>query len=187
MGTLLKPDGSYTTGGADTAEHLLKTHFPGCKPVETQAVDLDEVSNPPPSRKDWAFAEKLTTKSKMKWVIFKFYSFKSAGQDGIFPALLKEGIGLLLDRLRSIFKSSLAMGYIPKSWEKFRVVFIPKPGKTTHSVAKDFRPISLTSFLLKALERLLDFYIRGDVLKKFPLHVKQHAYQVGKSTDTALH
>ena len=68
-----------------------------------------------------------------------------------------------------------------------RVAFIPKPGKTTHTEAKDFRPISLASFLLKAVERLLDFYVRGDILKRFPLHANQHDYQIGKSTDTALH
>lgn len=83
--------------------------------------------------------------------------------------------------MRSIFKSSIALGYIPAVWERVRVVFIPKPGKPTHSVAKDYRPISLTSFLLKTVERLLDFYIRGEVLKEFPLHANQHAYQVGKS------
>lgn len=87
----------------------------------------------------------------------------------------------------SIFKSSIALGHIPKLWERVKVVFIPKPGKASHSTAKDFRPISLTSFLLKTAERLLDAYVRGEVLLKFPLHPNQHAYQIGKSTDTALH
>lgn len=57
----------------------------------------------------------------------------------------------------------------------------------SHCVAKDFHPIGLTSFLLTALERLLDFYVRDGVLKKFTLHTNQHAYQTSKSTDTALH
>lgn len=187
VGTLLKPDGSFTVDGKDTALHLLQTHFPGS--VQPAQAEKRKSEKPyiPHSRKDWSFAEKLTKRGKTKWAIFKFYSFKSAGLDGIFPALLKEGVDLLLDRLRSIFKSSLALGFIPKLWERVRVAFIPKPGKTSHCVAKDFRPISLTSFLLKAVERLLDLYIRGDVLKKHPLHANQHAYQTGKSTDTALH
>ena len=187
VGSLLKPDGSFTCDSKETAMHLLQTHFPGS--TEIAQVRQIELESPRllPSREDWLFAEKLTKKGKTKWAIFKFYSYKSAGLDGVFPALLKEGIDLLLDRLRAIFKSSIALGFIPKLWEKVRVAFIPKPGKTSHSVAKDFRPISLTSFLLKTLERLLDFYVRGEVLKKFPLHVNQHAYQVGKSTDTALH
>lgn len=68
-------------------------------------------THPIPSRKDWSFAERLTKKGKVKWAIYKFYSFKSAGLDGIFPALLKEGLEVLLARLTSIFKSSIALGY----------------------------------------------------------------------------
>lgn len=184
VGSLLKPDGTYTTDSKDTVQHLLETHFPGS--VELVAKEPSN-PRPEPSRKDWSFAEKLTKKGKIKWAIHKFYSFKSAGLDSVIPAMLKEGIDVLLGRLTSIFKSSIALGHIPKLWEKVRVVFILKPGKSSHGEAKDFRPISLTSFLLKAVERLLDFYIRGDVLREFPLHVNQHAYQIGKSTDTALH
>ena len=68
-----------------------------------------------------------------------------------------------------------------------RVTFIPKPGRSSHCVAKDFRPISLSSFVLKTLERLVDLYMKEGVLSRFPLYRNQHAYQVGKSTDSALH
>ena len=42
------------------------------------------------------------------------------------------------------------------------------------------------SLLLKTLEILVDRHIRDDVLGKSPLHINQHGYQSGKSTDTAL-
>lgn len=184
VGTLLRQDGTYTEDSRETAELLLKTHFPGsviprAAPPNPRAI--------PPSRSDWKFAERLTKKGKVKFAIHKFQSYKSPGLDEVFPALLKQGIDLLLRWLISIFKSSLALNYVPQLWEKVKVIFIPKPGRATHCEAKDFRPISLTSFLLKAVERLMDFYIRSEVLKRFPLHVNQHAYQMGKSTDTALH
>lgn len=102
----------------------------GYRPTFVNAI------SPIPSRKDWSFEEKLTNKGKVKRTIYKFYSFKSAGLDGIFPALLKEGLDLLLARLTSIFKSSIALGHIPKLWQKVRVVFIPKPGRSSHGVAK---------------------------------------------------
>lgn len=184
VGTLLKPDGSYTTNSEETVMHLLETHFPGAiQPQDNGSAEPDFI----PSRKDWKLAEKLTKRGKIKCAIFKFHSFKSAGPDKVFPALLKEGIYQLVERMGSIFKSSIALGHVPKLWEEVRVAFIPKPGRSTHCEAKDFRPISLASFLLKAVERLLDFYIRGEVLKRFPLHANQHAYQMGKSTNTALH
>ena len=43
------------------------------------------------------------------------------------------------------------------------------------------------SFLLKTLERIVDRYLRDTVLKIYPLHKNQHAYQAGKSTESALH
>ena len=66
------------------------------------------------------------------------------------------------------------------------MTFIPKPGKPSYTEAKAYRPICLSSFLLKTLERLVDRHIRDDLLGKNPLHINQHAYQSGKSTDTAL-
>jgi hypothetical protein len=66
-------------------------------------------------------------------------------------------------------------------------VFIPKPGKSTYSGPRDYRPISLTSFLLKAMERLVDRYLRDKALILVPLHSNQHAYQARKSVEMALH
>jgi hypothetical protein len=67
------------------------------------------------------------------------------------------------------------------------VTFIPKPGKLDYTEAKAYRPISLSSFLLKTIEKLVDRHIRDGTLKIHPLHQNQHAYQIGKSTETALH
>ena len=35
------------------------------------------------------------------------------------------------------------------------VIFIPKPGKEDYSSPKSYRPITLTSFVLKGLERIM--------------------------------
>jgi hypothetical protein len=37
------------------------------------------------------------------------------------------------------------------------------------------------------MERLVDRYIRDEMLALVPLHSNQHAYQTGKSVETALH
>lgn len=67
------------------------------------------------------------------------------------------------------------------------MVFIPKPGRDSYEVAKAYRPISLTSFLLKTMEKLVDRHIKDRTLVSRPLHPNQHAYQTGKSCETALH
>jgi hypothetical protein len=72
-------------------------------------------------------------------------------------------------------------------WRQVKVVFIPKPSKNSYCGPKDFQPISLTSFLLQILERLVNRFLRDEILVSKPLHPNQHAYQAGKSVERALH
>lgn len=67
-----------------------------------------------------------------------------------------------------------------------RVVFIPKPGKFSYSTPKDFRPLSLTSFLLKGLEKLVLWYAEEKFLSPI-LHPNLFAYRQKKSTENTLH
>jgi hypothetical protein len=53
--------------------------------------------------------------------------------------------------------------------------------------AKDFRPISLTSFLLETLERLVGRYLKKGPRAQYTLAASQYAYREGRSTETALH
>ncbi|VEN59224.1 unnamed protein product [Callosobruchus maculatus] len=79
-----------------------------------------------------------------------------------------KGLDVILPWVRVIFRASLVLVHVPAIWREARIVFIPKPGKKDYTAAKSFKPISLTSFLMKTLERM-------------------HAYKKGTSTDTALH
>lgn len=122
------------------------------------------------------------------WAIQSFESFKSPGLDGIFPKMLQETITTITPILCLVYKECLkqAHNFIPLSWNKVKVIFIPKSGKVGHSKAKDYRPISLTSFLLKIIERLLHLHIRS-LFSPILISKSQHAYIKGRSTDTALH
>jgi hypothetical protein len=132
-------------------------------------------------------AARIVTFRKVQWAIVTFASYKSPGVDGIFPALLQEGREVLIPYLIRIFCACLATGYVPTAWRQVKVVFIHKPGRNSYCGPKDFRPISLTSFLLKTLERLVYRFLRDEILASQLLHPNQHAYQVGKSVETALH
>jgi hypothetical protein len=132
-------------------------------------------------------AVRIVTYRRVEWAIDSFAPYKSPGVDGIFPALLQEGQEVLIPYLIKIFRPCLATGYVMTAWRQFKVVFIPKPGRNSYCGPKDFRPISFTSFLLKTLERLVDRFLRDEILVSKPLHPNQHAYQAGKSVETALH
>lgn len=92
-----------------------------------------------------------------------------------------------MPHLIKITKGSLVTGHIPSPWRRAKVIFIPKVGKKDTTDPKSFRPISLTSFILKTMEKVIDNYLRTVVLERMPLHPSQHAYRAGRSTDTALY
>jgi hypothetical protein len=73
-------------------------------------------------------------------------------------------------------------GFIPTACRQVKVTFIPNPGKLDYTKAKAYRLISLSSFLLKTMEKLVDRNIRDGVLTIHPLHRNQHTQQKGKST-----
>ena len=64
------------------------------------------------------------------------------------------------------------------------MIFIPKVGKKDYALAKAYRPITLSNFLLKGLERLVQWYILEKNVTRPLKH--QHAYTRGLSTETAL-
>ena len=125
---------------------------------------------------DWRVAARIVTYRRVGWVIDSFTPYKSPGMDGIFPAVLQEGQEVLIPHLIRVFCVCLATGYVPAVWRQVKVVFIPKPGRNSYCGSKDFRPLSLTSFLLKTLERLVDRFLRDEILISKPLHPNQHAY-----------
>ena len=184
LGMLLLPNGKWTANLEEAYAHLLDTHFPGSRPA----------CNPRATRSNKSTVLRycnnsgdIITPDRVEWAINTMAPYKSPGLDGIYPVLLQRGLQYLLDPLCQIYQASLALGYIPQSWREARVTFIPKPGKADYTTAKAFRPISLTSFLLKGLEKIVDRYLRDGPLINIPIHPRQHAFQAGKSTECALH
>jgi hypothetical protein len=78
-------------------------------------------------------------------------------------------------------------GFISMAWRQVKVTFIQKLGKCDYTEGKAYHPISLSPFLLKTMETPVDRHIRNGALKIHPIHQTKHAYQIGKSTNTALH
>ena len=132
-------------------------------------------------------AARIVTYRRVRWAIDSFAPYRSPGMDGIFLALLQEGWEILIPYLVRIFRACLATGYISAMWRQVKVLFIPKPSSNSYCGPRDLRPISLTLFLLKTIERLVDRFLRDEILALQPLHSNQHAYRAGKSVETALH
>ena len=127
----------------ETLELLMTKHFPGCKDKDNfkqRKATSNNVSE---------LIVSMINEEKVSWAVSSFDPYKSAGPDGIFPALIQD-----------LYQSSY------QGWLLFLgVVFIPKAGKINHNTAKYYRPTSLTSFLLKTLERLIDVYVHSHSAK----------------------
>ena len=81
----------------------------------------------------------------------------------------------------------LKYAYVPKMWKERTDIFISKPGKENYHEVKSFRMISLTSFQLKWLERLLLYHFNDDSNLQARFSAFQYGFRAGVSTETAMH
>ena len=99
------------------------------------------------------------TDEKVKQAFAEFKPYKAAGEDGIPPIALQNLTDSIITRVRRTYQSIIQTHYTPKSWRRMKVIFIPKPGKDDYSYPKAVRPITLSSFLFKGLEKILQWHL----------------------------
>ena len=117
--------------------------------------------------------------------VYKRQPHKAPGPDGFKPVLFRHLPMAVFGRIAFIYKACLHLHYTPKLWRETWVVFIPQPGKASYREAASFRPICLSNYLIKGLERLVTWRTQ-DCLVEHPIHVRQHGFQKGKCTETAI-
>jgi len=176
-GLIKTTNGEWTNNAMESLSTLMEVHFPGNEDPSTISNKQSQRRRIPPG---------LLTKQRLDWAIDSFDPYKSPGLDMVFPAMIQKAKTVLSHWLMAIYRGCLELNYVPESWRAAKVVFIPKVGKSSHCGPKDYRPISLTSFLLKILERVIEIWIRENLTPGF-LSDDQHAYTRGKSTESALH
>ncbi len=107
---------------------------------------------------------------------------KAAGSDGITGRVLRSCADQLAGLFTSIFNESLATSVVPTPFKKSVIIPVPKNSKP--SCLNDYRPVALTSTVMKVFERLLKNHICSSIPTTFdPL---QFAYRPNRSTDDAI-
>ncbi len=86
---------------------------------------------------------------------------KAAGPDGITGRVLRSCANQLAGLFTSIFKESLATSVVPTSFKKSVIIPVPKNSKP--SCLNDYRPVALTSTVMKVFERLLKKHICSSI------------------------
>ncbi len=107
---------------------------------------------------------------------------KAAGPDGITGRVLRSCADQLAGLFTSIFNESLATSVVPTSFKKSIIIPVPKNNKT--SCLNDYRPVALTSLVMKVFERLLKSHICSSI--PVILDPLQIAYRPNRSTDDAI-
>lgn len=67
-----------------------------------------------------------------------FEPYKTAGRDGITPMMLQKTANYIMPTLVNTCRECLNLNYLPKAWREVNVIFIPKAGKCSHTIAKDY-------------------------------------------------
>ena len=114
-----------------------------------------------------------------------FKDKKSPGPDRLSPIIFKHLPNRIVNHLVYIYSACVLLQFTPTLWKNTKVVFIPKPGKSDYSEPKSFRPISLSNYLLKTLERLCCWRME-EAISMDPLHTRQHGFRADRSTETAI-
>ena len=123
---------------------------------------------------------------RTKMGLDKILNGKAPGMDLLTPEILKLLGPNMIKLITLLYQLCVTSHYTPSEWRYSKVVMIPKPGKSDYSLAKSYRPISLTPFLFKNLERLCYYNAYETALLKKPMHKQQHAYRTGFSTESVI-
>ncbi|KAI2644006.1 RNA-directed DNA polymerase from mobile element jockey [Labeo rohita] len=107
---------------------------------------------------------------------------KATGPDGISPFLLRTCADELTSAWCPIFQRSLYSHIVPALWKK--AIITPVPKKSCPQENNDFRPIALTSVVMKCMEKLIMSQLIKEVGSQ--LDPYQFAYKHQRGTDDAI-
>ena len=109
---------------------------------------------------------------------------KSAGPDRIHLRLLKETATEISPALCHLFQITLGCRVVPSQWKTAYVTPIFKKGD--RSKAENYRPTSLTSAVVKVVERIVNDTLLKHQVSNSIISNKQHSFLPGKSVKTNL-
>ena len=103
----------------------------------------------------------------------------SSGPDGVHASILRQCREILKEPLATLWRSSLDEGTVPEPMKMGSVTPIYK-GKEKHLPA-NYRPVVLTSHVIKAQEKLIVRRLRDYLERENILNSNQHGFRQGRS------
>ena len=126
--------------------------------------------------------------SEVQKILSKLDTSKASGPDGIPCQVLKACAEVLAEPITALFRLVFRSGVQPTSWKLARVVPIHK--RSSQSLAKNYRPVSLLSVLSKVFESIVNQQLMNYLERHHILTNDQYGFRRGLGTAdllTALH
>ena len=176
---LLREDGSRATTDDEKAK-TLNEFFSSVFTAE-DATTVHE----PTKHFEGAYLNDIDiTEEKIRSKLRKLDPCKSPGPDGLHPRILGEVADQLASPLSILYRKSLDEGILPESWREGHVIPIHKKG--SRNQASNYRPVSLTSIVVKVLESVIRDAIVEHMTTNHQFAEEQHGFVPGRSCMTQL-
>ena len=171
IGPLLNELGHLTNNSKEMAELLSKQY--------SSVFSKPTSVNDPPTEAATKLSDIQFTKDDMESVIDELSCTAAAGMDGFPAILLKKCKAQLALPLTLFWRSCLDDGYIPLRLKKSIITPIHKGESRAATV--NYRPIALTSHLIKLFEKILRRHIVKFMDENNLFNANQHGFRSGRS------
>ena len=111
------------------------------------------------TRLETGILDAIITKEEVKNII-KSLKKTSPGESGINKTILTHLPDTAIQRLTTIYNSTISAGYFPDKWKHAIIRLIPKAGQSSYH-PQNYRPISLLEVPGKILERLINTRLKS--------------------------
>ena len=178
VGPLKRDDGELCDDNKGMSE-VLNQHYCNMFTSEDPLLPPDPPPHDCPHMPDVLF-----TPYAVEEVLKRLKNSSSPGPDEISQRALKETAYEISVPLSILFNKSLRSGVVPADWKIANVIPIFKSGSKGEAI--NYRPISLTSVVVRVMERILKGRMLAHVKKYKLINSSQHGFLPKKSTSTNL-
>ena len=180
VGPLLKENGEVITDSKEIAEALREQYEKAFSEPRTD----EKIENVEIFFKETEAENKIDTifftEMDVRDAIDKLSNNAAAGPDGIPAILLKKCKDALSEPLTILWQKSLSSGDIPNIFKLAFITPVHKPGSSREK-AENYRPVSLTSHLVKTFERIVKKSIQGFLEYTHAFNDNQHGFRQKRS------
>ena len=190
---LMDENDNPTFGREEKCEILEKVFFGG-KHLERCKFDdnfRDEVEkelkeNIEENKNSQEFLNYDITLGEVEAVVQQLKKNKSPGPDNVYTEMLQNAGEEFLKAVLRLFQMSWETAKVPVKWKEAEVKFLRKNGKKSYHDPGSYRPISLTSYLCKCLERIVTSRLYGFAEHFKLLDKEQEGFRKFRGTQDAL-